>query len=212
MNLQSHRALRTARVHFEKQSASTLALAVAAFALSVFAVQAHAENALSGATVTDTCATCPSDKFGAPGSVVDGNPKTMRNLGPGKSGAYTLTVAKPISLKKLVLLPSMSPNGPVSYEVQTSKDAEGAAGAWTSHGGVRTQPWADNVPVEVLMNAGTTDVRAVKVIVHQSPSWIAFNEIEGDSGVGLAAYVAGGLAVLALLGGLVFWRRRRSQS
>ena len=212
MNLQSHRALRTTSFRFGAQFASTIVLAVAAFALAVFPLPAHAENALSGATVTDTCAACPPDKFGAPGSVVDGNPKTMRNLGPGTSGAFTLTVAKPISLKKLVLLPSMTPNGPVSYEVQTTKDAAGAAGPWVSHGGIITKPWADNLPVDVVMNPDTNGVRAVKVIIHQSPSWIAFNEIEGDAGIDMWVYGAAGLAVLALLGGLVFWRRRRAHA
>lgn len=210
MNLQPHRALHWIGVRFSEQSAAALAFAAAAaFLLFVCAVPAQAENALSGATVTDTCASCPPDKFGAPGAVVDGDPKTTRNLGPGATGAYTLTVAKPISLKKIVLLPSMTPNGQVSYEVQTSKDG---VGAWISHGGILTKPWADNLAVEVAMNADTTDVRAVKVIIHQSPSWISMAEIEGYSGVGLWVYAAAGLAALALLGGLVFSRRRRTQA
>lgn len=169
---------------------------------------ANAGNALRGASVTDSCIACPADKFGSPGAVTDGERATMRNLGGGAPGSFTLTTAKPVSLEKVVVLPAMTPGGNVSFEVQTSKDASGAAGSWVSHGGILTRAWADRVPVEVAMNADTRDVRAVKVIVHQSPSWVAIYEIEGESGFGIWIYALAIAVVLLLAGGFLVRRRR----
>jgi hypothetical protein len=180
----------------------------ALFAAALAASAVHAGNPLLGATVTDTCVACPADKFGAPGAAVDGDPATMRNLGGGAPGAYTLTVAKPVSLNKVVLLPAMTPSGPVSFEVQTNKDATGAAATWVSHGGVLTKDWSDRTPVEVAMNPDTENVRAVKIIIHKSPSWIAMYEIEGDSGIAKWMYALAALAAVLLLAGAWFYRRR----
>ena len=186
-------------------------LPMAAFCTATLMMSAtHAGNVFQGATVTDTCVSCPTDKFGAPGTVVDGDVATMRNLGAGAPGAFTITVAKPVSLNKVVVVPAMTPNGAVSFEVQTSKDAAGAAGSWISHGGILTKEWSDKVPVEIAMNPETVDVRAVKVTIHKSPSWIAIYEIEGESSLGKWVYGVAILAALLLIGGLVYSRRRRT--
>ena len=170
---------------------------------------ASAGNVLRGAAVADSCIACPADKFGPPNSVTDGDRATMRNLGGGAPGTFTITTAKPVRFDKLVVLPGMTPAGNVSFEIQTNSDPMSAAGSWVSHGGILTRPWADKVPVEVVMNAGTRDIRAVKVIIHQSPSWVAVYEIEGDLGISIWIY-AGVIAIVALLlAGLVFRRRQR---
>ncbi len=169
---------------------------------------ANAGNALRGASVTDSCIACPADKFGSPGAVTDGDRATMRNLGGGAPGSFTLMTAKPVSLEKVMVVPAMTPGGNVSFEIQTSKDASGAAGSWVSHGGILTRAWADRVPVEVALNADTRDVRAVKVIVHQSPSWVAIYEIEGESGFALWVYGLAVAFVLLLVGGFLLRRRR----
>lgn len=186
---------------------------IAAFCTATLAISAaYAGNVFQGATVTDTCVSCPADKFGAPGTVVDGDVATMRNLGGGAPGAFTITVAKPVSLNKVVVVPAMTPAGAVSFEVQTSKDAAGVAGSWISHGGIMTKEWSDKVPVEVAMNPETVDVRAVKVTIHKSPSWIAVYEIEGESSLGKWIYGVAIATALLLVGGLVYWRRRRVTS
>ena len=110
-----------------------------------------------------------------------------------------------------MVVPAMTPGGDVSFEIQTTKDPSGAVGSWVSHGGKLSRPWADRVPVEVAMNADTRDVRAVKVIIHQSPSWVAIYEIEGESSVSVWIYGAA-IAVVAMLGGLLYRRRRRVAS
>ena len=105
----------------------------------------------------------------------------------------------------------MTPSGNVSFEVQTNSDPSGAVGSWVSHGGILSRPWADKVPVEVAMNADTRDIRAVKVIIHQSPSWVAVYEIEGESGISLWIYgVAIVVAALLLAAGLLLRRRQRA--
>ena len=171
---------------------------------------ASAGNVLQGATVTDSCIACPADKFGPPNAVTDGDRATMRNLGGAAPGTFTITTAKPVRFDKLVVLPAMTPAGDVSFEVQTNSDPSGAVGSWVSHGGILTRPWADKVPVEVAMNADTRDIRAVKVIIHQSPSWVAVYEIEGDAGLSIWIYAIVIAVVALLLGGLFFRRRQRA--
>lgn len=198
--------LRTPLFHVGRHALILFAMGATALVASA----ANASNALRGATVTDSCLACTADKFGAPGAVVDGDHATMRNLGGGAPGSFTITTARPVSLDKLVLLPAMTPGGAVSFEIQTSKDASGTAGTWVSHGGALSRPWADRVPVEVAMNPDTSDVRAVKVIIHQSPSWVALYEIEGESGVSKWIYA---LVIFAALiaGGLLYRQYRRRQ-
>ena len=176
-----------------------------------FAVPAaNAGNVLRGATVTDSCIACPADKFGLPGAVTDGDRATMRNLGAGAPGTFTLTTAKPVRVDTVVIVPAMTPAGPVSFEVQTSKDPSGAVGAWVSHGGIMSRPWADKQPVEVAIKAETGDIRAVKVIIHQSPSWVAIYEIEGESGLSIWLYAIAVIVAAALVAGIFFRRRQRT--
>ena len=201
-----HPSLRTSLAPIGQQFFQIVAFCAATLLLSA----AHAGNVFPGATVTDTCVSCPTDKFGAPGAVVDGDAATMRNLGAGAPGAFTITVAKAVSLNKVLVVPAMTPNGAVSFEVETSKDAAGVAGSWTSHGGILTKEWSDKVPVEVVMNSETVDVRAVRVTIHKSPSWVAIYEIEGESSLGKWVYGVAILAAVLLIGGLVYSRRRRA--
>lgn len=170
---------------------------------------AHAGNVLRGASVADTCIACPADKFGPSNAVTDGDRATMRNLGGAAPGTFTITTAKPVRFDKLVVLPAMAPAGNVSFEIQTNSDPSGAVGSWVSHGGILSRPWADKVPVEVATNADTRDIRAVKVIIHQSPSWVAVYEIEGESGISIWIYATVIAIVALLLGGLLFRRRQR---
>ncbi|MBK9987159.1 MAG: hypothetical protein IPP21_09530 [Betaproteobacteria bacterium] len=83
---------------------------------------ASAQNLLLGATVTDTCASCTQAQFGPPGAITDGDMKTNRNLGGGAPGSFMISLAQPIALGRVVLFPNMTPNGPVSFEIQTSSD------------------------------------------------------------------------------------------
>ena len=191
------------------QLASRCSLFTILFGIALAIPVANASNVLQGAAATDSCLACPAEKFGPPTAVTDGDRATMRNLGGGAPGTFIVTTAKPVRLDKLVLLPAMTPSGDVSFEVQTSKDASGAPSGWVSHGGILTRVWADRVPVEVAMNADTGDIRAVKVIVHKSPSWVAIYEIEGESSISSWLYAVV-IAVAAMLLGGLFYRRRRT--
>lgn len=168
---------------------------------------ASAQNLLLGATVTDTCSTCPSEQFGPPGAITDGNIKTNRNLGGGAPGAFIISPAQPISLDKLVLIPNMTPNGQVSFEVQTSNNPAGAPGTWTSHGGPLSGDWADKHPIDVNFDRQASGVRAVKVIVHKSPAWVSFYEIEGYSTPNRWLLFLLILPPLLITGGLVYRKR-----
>lgn len=168
---------------------------------------ASAQNLLLGATVTDTCSTCPHDQFGPPGAITDGNIKTNRNLGGGAPGAFTISLTQPITLDKLVLIPNMTPNGQVSFEVQTSNNPAGATGTWTSHGGPQSGDWADKLPFDVNFDRQASGVRVVKVIVHKSPAWVSFYEIEGYSSPNRWLLFLLILPPLLIAGGLVYKRK-----
>lgn len=200
---------RRSPLSFLAQLAPRCSMLAMLLSIALVVPAAHAGNVLRGASVTDSCIACPADKFGPPNAVTDGDRATMRNLGGAAPGTFTITPAKPVRFDKLVVLPAMTPAGNVSFEVQTNSDPSGAVGSWVSHGGILTRPWADKVPVEVAMNADTRDIRAVKVIIHQSPSWVAVYEIEGDSGISIWIYAIGIAIVALLLGGLLLRRRRR---
>lgn len=135
-------------------------------------------NLLRDATVTDSCISCPPSPYGQPANITDGNQGTARNLGT-YSGSFNIFPTSAVNLGRIVLYPSVSPSGTVSYEIQTSTSQTGAAGTWTSHGGKISKTWTDKTPVTVALNSNTTGVRVVKVIVHDSPSWVAFFEVEG---------------------------------
>jgi pimeloyl-ACP methyl ester carboxylesterase len=147
----------------------------------------NSTNLLLGASVTDSCANCPIATYGNTNSLTNGNLSDGRNLGT-YSGSFNILLASPITLDRLILYPYMSPNGTVSYEIQTSTSPTGASGTWTSHG-IKSGTMADKVPFPVLLGASVSDVRIVKVIIHSSPSWVAFSEIEGFLGASSASRV-----------------------
>lgn len=132
-------------------------------------------NLLLGATVTDSGPS--SSYYGNPNNITDGNIETARNLGT-YSGSFNIFLSKPTTLAKLVLTPAMTPNGTVSYEIQTSTSSTGEAGTWTSHG-LKNSVWEDHKALEIALNANTANVRMIKIIVHGSPSWVALFEAQG---------------------------------
>lgn len=136
-------------------------------------------NLLLGATVTDSCPmqSCPAIPYGISNTLTDGNIATARNLGT-YSGSFNIFTTDPKSIAQLRLLPSMSPNGIVSIEAQTSTDATGAAGTWTSHG-IQSRGMADKTWFNINLTPNTTNIRVVKIIFHSSPSWVALFEVEG---------------------------------
>ena len=168
---------------------------------------ASAQNLLLGATVTDTCASCPQAQFGPPGAITDGDVKTNRNLGGGAPGSFMISLAKPIALGRVVLLPNMTPNGQVSFEIQTSTNPSGTTGTWTSHGGTVSREWADKLAIDVPLNPQTTGVRMVKVIVHKSPAWVSLYEVEGYSSPNPGLLLLLILPPLLVAGGLLYRRR-----
>lgn len=173
---------------------------------------ASAQNLLLGATVTDTCMACPQEQFGPPGAITDGDMKTNRNLGGGAPGSFMISLAQPIALGRVVLFPNMTPNGPVSFEIQTSSDPAGSTGTWTSHGGSITRGWVDKQAIDVPLNPSTTGVRKVKVIVYKSPAWVSFYEVEGYSSPNRWLLLLLILPPLLVAGGLFFrrqWSKRK---
>lgn len=170
-----------------------------------------AKNLLLGATVTDTCMACPQEQFGPPGAITDGDMKTNRNLGGGAPGSFMISLAQPIALGRVVLFPNMTPNGPVSFEIQTSSDPAGSTGTWTSHGGPVSREWVDKLPVDVPLNPQATGVRKVKVIVHKSPAWISFYEVEGYSSPSRGLLFVLILPPLLVAVGLFYRRRWRNR-
>ena len=87
---------------------------------------ASAQNLLLGATVIETCKAYPQEQFGLPGAITDGDMKTNRNFGGGAPGSFMISSPNPIDLGRVVL--NMTPNGQVSFEIQTSSDPAGSTG------------------------------------------------------------------------------------
>ncbi len=135
-------------------------------------------NLLLGATVSDSCFNCTIAYNGDPNNITDGNMESGRNLAM-HSGTFHIFLTNPKSIGRLKLLPAMTPNGLVYYEIQTSTDPTGAVGTWTSHGGEKSSEWANNTWVDLTLNTNTQNVRVIKVNVTYTPSWLAFFEIEG---------------------------------
>jgi hypothetical protein len=134
-------------------------------------------NVLLGGTFTDSCASCPPV---APNALTNGNLDDGQNLRT-YSGTFSINVASPITLDRLILYPWMTPNGTVSYEIQTSTSSTGAPGTWTSHG-IRAGAMANEVPFPIALGTTVSGVRVVKVIITSSPSWVALAEVEGYLG------------------------------
>jgi hypothetical protein len=134
-------------------------------------------NLLLGGTFTDSCFSCPAVPAN---SLTNGSLQDGQNLRT-YSGSFNIFVAAPITLDRLILYPYMSPNGTVSYEIQTSTSPTGAAGTWTSHG-VRSGTMANEVPFPISLGSTASGVRVVKVIINSSPSWVALSEVEGFLG------------------------------
>lgn len=134
-------------------------------------------NLLLGATVSDSCFNCTIAYNGDPNNITDGNMESGRNLGM-QSGTFHIFLTNPKSIGRLKLLPAMTPNGLVYYEIQTSTDPTGAVGTWTSHGGEKSSEWANNTWFDFTLNTNTQNVRVIKVNVTYTPSWLAFFEIE----------------------------------
>lgn len=153
----------------------------ATHSVNVAASTTVSSNLLLGATVTDSCTFCADySRYGNPNFLTDGNITSGRNVAT-YSGNFTIALATPADIGRISLLPNMSPNGTVTFEIQTSTDANGAAGTWTSHGGRLTQAWKSGEWVDVALNANTTGVKMVKLFVYSSPSWVAFMEVQGYS-------------------------------
>jgi len=136
------------------------------------------QNLLLGAPVTDSCIGCTDSYNGALQNITDGNLETARNIAT-YSGTFHIFLDSPKTISLLKLLPAMSQNGLVNYEIQTSTDPRGAIGTWMSHGGVKSSQWANNTWFDFTLNTNTQNIRVIKVNVTSTPSWLAFFEIEG---------------------------------
>jgi hypothetical protein len=142
-------------------------------------------NVLLGSPVTDSCFSCPFNVYGDPALLTNGDTGTAaRNLGT-YSGSFNIFTATAVSLSRVVVFPVMSPSGSVTYEVQTSSSATGAAGTWTSHG-IKTSAWLSGIPFNIDLGATVSGVRVVKIVIQSSPSWVSFSEFEGYLGAPVA--------------------------
>ena len=145
-------------------------------------VPVKSANLLLGAQVSDSCASCPFDRYGDPNKLTDGDVLVAaRNLGT-YIGNFNVTLPYPITLDRVVLTPAIAPNGVVSYEILTSTDPLGAVGTWTSHGGRISKFWTGGVALETPLNTVTSGVRVVRLVVYASPSWVSLTEIQGFNG------------------------------
>ena len=145
-------------------------------------VPVKSANLLLGAQVSDSCASCPFDRYGDPNKLTDGDVLVAaRNLGT-YIGNFNVTLPYPITLDRVVLTPAIAPNRVVSYEILTSTDPLGAVGTWTSHGGRISKFWTGGVALETPLNTVTSGVRVVRLVVYASPSWVSLTEIQGFNG------------------------------
>jgi Lectin C-type domain len=144
--------------------------------ISVSAVPSVSTSLFYGLSVA-TSLTCGQDCIGA--NTTDGNLQTAANL-KTYSGNFVVQSSTPLTLSRVRLIPSMSPNGNVDIEILTNSNASAATGTagWISQYRAVVQ-MIDQVPKDFLFPAQASGVRQVEIRVHSSASWVAFYEIEG---------------------------------
>ncbi|MFZ1235277.1 MAG: hypothetical protein WAQ53_18600, partial [Thiofilum sp.] len=131
----------------------------------------YPNNLLKGSTVTSTgtCGTLSQEAK----VITDGNLETGHNLCT-YSGIVNITLPAPVTLKKLLIRPEMTPEGSVSYEVQTYDTMNG----WVSRE-TASAVWRNNQDIEVDLSTTNYPISEIAITVHSSPSWVAYREVQG---------------------------------
>jgi pimeloyl-ACP methyl ester carboxylesterase len=132
-------------------------------------------NVFSGGMVSDSCKSCAENIYGTANAIIDGDVTFGRNLRE-YSGEFEILLPNARALSKIEMLPSMTPNGLVDYEVKISTDISGDS--WTTVWS-GSELWADKVLVSKALPVTVQNVLRAKIIVRSSPSWVALLEVYG---------------------------------
>jgi hypothetical protein len=139
----------------------------------------NATNLFAGLQV-QTSTLCGSDCLGS--KATDGNLSTAANL-KQNTGNFVVQSPAPLNLSAVRLIPDMSPNGNMDIEIRSTTNASLATGAigWQTHfRGTIAMSRLNSTMIPLTSQAA--NARQVEIIVHSSPSWVAFFEIEGYAG------------------------------
>lgn len=108
-----------------------------------------------------------------PQNAVDGDLETIWNSGNNPAQWIQLNLSQPITIAKIRLVISQSPAGMTIHRISAGGPVGGLRLVHEFNGITSTGQVLEFVPPEPL-----TDIQVIKVETVQSPSWVAWREIE----------------------------------
>lgn len=130
-------------------------------------------SATLGGIVATASASLPDDP---PSAAVDGDRETIWNAGDGPEQWIQLDLGQPRSIAGLRLLVAQSPAGPTVHQVWV-----GASESELRLAHEFAESTADGQELAWAPAASEEDVRVMRVLTTESPSWVAWREIEVES-------------------------------
>ncbi|MDC0711787.1 discoidin domain-containing protein [Stigmatella sp. ncwal1] len=134
--------------------------------------------------------TASSTYAGTPATnVVDGNPATVWNAGGFATQWIELDLGRTVALWKIRLLVAQEPSGLTSHSVYVGQDPGNLRLVKTFTGTTSGGQWLEHTG-DGLSGDHLGQVRYVRITTTQSPSWVAWSEIEVFQGVEHLGYFA----------------------
>ena len=108
-----------------------------------------------------------------PSNAIDGNPDTLWSAGTGPEQWIQIDLGEPTNISAIRLVISQYPSGETVHQIWGGKEA-GSLALLHEFDGVTADP---NV-LEFKPPSPLKDIRYVRIVTTQSPSWVAWREIE----------------------------------
>ncbi len=108
-------------------------------------------------------------------NAVDGNPDANWSSGADPEQWIQLDLSAPMTIKAVRLLVAQYPAGETVHQVWAGADPESLTLVYEFRGFTNDGDLLEFIPIIPL-----TNVQFVKIVTTQSPSWVAWREIEGD--------------------------------
>ncbi|MCJ7797332.1 MAG: amidohydrolase family protein, partial [Thermoleophilia bacterium] len=122
-----------------------------------------------------------------PSNAVDGDLETNWGAGTHPPQRIEIDLGQAFDLDRLVLIPSQFPEGPTVHAIWGRGDAGDYRLLHEFRGST-----ADGVALEVSPTAAWAAVRYLKIETTESPSWVAWREVQAYGSPAVAGPVAGG--------------------
>ncbi len=108
-----------------------------------------------------------------PSNAIDGDPETIWNSGAGPAQWLQIDLGKPITVSAIRLVISQYPAGETVHQLWGGAEANNLTLLHEFKGFTQ-----DPNPLEFKPSAPLTNIRYIKIVTTQSPSWVAWREIE----------------------------------